>query len=214
MAVICSRFGFAVLKQTHQCALQTWGLLCAGGSPKPEDAPHPHVQLHKVKTEPISVPACSHHHHKPHGTYRCHVRPSGDRAGSLCSRRLGWLQSPPAAVRSQPSSGQCWFPCSWAASGVVAVSSAFVLFPGHPHRLPALGYGMWRFGQQPKTTDGGNWIKSECWHRHSCTSGELSLEQDFHSSLVFVTSWVPGQQAACRPMGVTFHTQNTGVCPV
>lgn len=58
MGVICSSIQLVVLKQTHQCALQTWGLACARGSPKPEDAPL-HVQLHELKTEPVPVPACS-----------------------------------------------------------------------------------------------------------------------------------------------------------
>lgn len=172
MGVICSSTQFVVLKQTRQCAVQTWGLLCAGGSPKPEDA-HPHVQLQELKTEPISVPACS---HSPQTTRHLWMSPVSHR-GTGCSHRLGWLQSPPAAVRSQPSSGQCWFPFSWAGSGV-AVSSASLLFPGHPHRFLAVGCGMWRFGQQPEITEGGNWIKSRCWHRHRHAGGELLL--DFH----------------------------------
>lgn len=207
MGVICSSTQFVVLKGTHQCALQTWGLLCAGGSPKPEDAP-PHMQLHALRAEPVSVPACS---HSPQATR--HLRMS--RHVTRVPRRLGWLQSPPAAVRSQPSSGHCWFPFSWAGSGV-AVSSASLLFPGHPRRFLAVGCGMWRFGQQPKPTNGGNWIQSGCWHRHSRTGGELSLEQDFHRQPVhWCLSPVEFQHSRrlCRPVGVTFHVQNSGVCP-
>lgn len=117
---------------------------------------------------------------------------------SLRSHRLRLLKSSCEVTGSQPSSpavlvspvlDQQQFGCAVSPSAVLPL-------PAQIPNCRRQHEEIWLVAK----LNGGNWVKSACWHMHRCTNREL-----------FDTDPAPAEQAFCMPTGVTFYIQTSPV---